>query len=153
MGVYNVTGYETELAPEYRDKFKNVLSDRYNFAPRGFEQITENEFVRNTPFMRYMPVAIVYQQIHSDYDGKPLPGNKFMLSVYLYLYADGTGVGIADDYTAGKLRYFRFGCKHKYVGYDREYAEQHNLSYLSGRYVHNTVCTKCGDVRQYDSSD
>jgi len=63
---------------------------------------------------------------------------------------DGEGYQIIYE---DQPRFFRLGCDHDYFEYDREYANEHGLPYTSGRCYHNTVCTKCGHVGSYDSSD
>lgn len=152
--IIDVVGFNQKLPEPYRTKFQHVLSQHYNYAPKHFREISEKEFVQNTLFNTYTPIATVYQQLHSNYNGTPLTIRKDgVLTVRLFLYHDGTGVGISCDYWEGKLRFFRFGCTHKYIDYDKEYAERHNLPYISGRCMHNTVCTECGNVWQYDSSD
>lgn len=147
----SVGGYASASADLVK-QFDEVLGgDRYNHAPKDWREITEKEFSQSQ-FFGNTPVALEFRQLNYDYDNNRLK-NDNMLSVQLYLYEDGTGIGLARDYWKGKARYFKFGCQHDYQEYGPAFAKEHNLPYYAGNCLHNTQCTKCHRVWCYDSSD
>lgn len=119
--------------------------DQYNTAPANFREITEQEFSQGL-FFHYAPERIEYRQLMN------VPGEKYALSVWLYTFHDGTGHGFANDYWAGKVRYFAFGCDHTYRELTPAAAEAKGVGHY-GRCWHVTECTQCGHINSYDSSD
>ena len=117
---------------------------RFNDTLPGWREVTEGEIARSN-FASHSPVAREYRQIRSD-DGKP------MLAVTLYFMHDGTGVGMHFDYWGQKVRWFKFGCAHKYVGLSQEECRAAGI-YHGGRCYHVSKCSECGHVNAVDSSD
>jgi hypothetical protein len=70
----------------------------------------------------------------------------------LFLMYDKTGYAITRDYWAGKLRYFKFGCEHKYRNISLEEAIDRNLP-RPARCLHIGECEKCNHILSTDSSD
>jgi len=121
----------------------------FNDTPPGWREITEEEFVRSN-FFSYDPEKVEHRQLMhagiTDEKGTaPLHGAR------LYFFWDGTGVALMDDFWAGKIRFFAFGCKHKWrevygdevkkLGFGRLYSHDHAL-----------VCDECGRMKVVDSS-
>lgn len=84
---------------------------KYNDAPPGWREITEADFVKGM-FFTHDPQKIEFRQLMNaeirSEDGAPL------IDARLYFFHDGTGVALMSDFWAGKLRYFAFGCDHKW---------------------------------------
>lgn len=110
----------------------------YNAAPEGLVEITEDEFVKSDFFV-YTPTKIEHRQV--------LTNNKFLELHMFYVdrASDKNGFAFSTDYWKGKIRYFRFGCKHEW----REYTPTDKPQF---KCYHYTKCTKCGAEWEYDSS-
>jgi len=132
--------------------FKEVYAEEFNRAPKGFEEITQEEFAKSK-FFYYSHIASEYKQITENFDGTPIGTGNIAIPIKLFWFFDGTGVGISNNWLEWTLKFFRFGCCHKYEEYSKEIAVKRNLPYSGGRCMHNMVCTKCGHIYQYDSSD
>jgi hypothetical protein len=130
---------------EVKDHAK-VYGD-YNDAPPNFKEITEEEFAQSM-FFTYSPEYTEYRQILLDPDSK----RKEALSVKLYFFFDGNGFGMANDYWAKKVRYFRFKkCDHKAVELSPVEARKKGIVH-HGNCYHVLECSKCGYIHSYDSS-
>lgn len=119
----------------------------YNDQPPNWREITEKELAQDTRFGSYSPDYTEFRQIM-------IPG-KPTLSVKLYVFWDGTGVGLAINYLGEgyydkprppeplkHVRWFSFAkCLHEY--------EERNI----GRCLHRYTCKKCGFAHTVDSSD
>lgn len=145
----NVNHTTSEISNQYKDLFKDILPEHFNHAPKFWREITEAEACKSHLFM-YTPISLQYRQLLYTYDGERM---EQMLPVHLYMFHDGTGIGMSSDYWSGKVRWYAFGCAHKYMEYDRNHAELHKLPFAEGRCMHNTQCIHCGHVWIYDSSD
>jgi len=121
----------------------------FNEAPEGWEEITEKEFVQSDFFI-YTWEAFEFKQLDKLADGTHLEGP--ILPVKLFWMNDGTGYGISSDYWKGKIRFFRFGCRHDYRGMGVEECRERGISHF-GRCYHVSECRKCGYVHAVDSSD
>lgn len=117
----------------------------FNDAPYNWHEITEEEFAKSM-FGSYTPMYIDYKQI-IDRDS---PGRS-MLPVKLFLMHDGTGFGMNFDYWGGKVRYFRFGCEHKYSELSAQECRERGISHF-GKMYHVEECSKCGHIDAYDTS-
>lgn len=125
-----------------RDKF--TFEGHYNHLPSdNFRIISEEEFAQSK-FFTYNPEAYDYRQVCPENlteDVKKQIGER-MLTVKLYFYHDGEGLGISSDFWAGKVYYFRFeACDHNYKGT------------TIGKCLTRYECSKCGYTQQIDSSD
>jgi hypothetical protein len=153
MFAHQIAG---ELSAEYKAKFENVFSKQYNTAPKGWRKLTEEEFAKSM-FFTYSPIALGYDQLLRDADGKRFLDEKGReapaMSVKLFLMHDGTGFAMAHDFWGGKVSYYKFGCDHKYHEYGRDEAKEKGYPFTGGNCCHNQVCTVCGDFRFYDSGD
>lgn len=120
----------------------------FNTAPPNWKEITEKELAQTTLLGSYTPEHIIYKQILAE--------NNHLLTVKLFVFHDGTGVGLNVDYW-GKgyydeptlkeplqhVRWFKFAkCEHV-----MEHTQR--LGNCYNRYV----CKKCGYTEDVDSSD
>jgi len=117
----------------------------YNDAPEGFREISEEEFVRG-PFFRECARRLEHRQITN------LPGERHALGCTLFFFADATGVAMADSRRPDRVRYFAFGCDHKYREVHGD--EMERLGFRGPMFScdHALYCDKCGDKRVVDSS-
>ena len=111
----------------------------YNDAPPGWREIDEAAFVKGH-FFTYNPEKLEYRQLRQ--------GDRPMLSVRLYFFHDGTGVGMSGD--GGELRFFAFGCQHKYRELSVKEAREHGFQMHA--FDHAYTCEKCGHTHVVDSS-
>lgn len=133
------------VKPDYAKEAKVTPTGDFNTAPVGFAEITQKEFAQSN-FFRYGPEAIEHRQLLN------VPGEKTMLAVWMYYYHDGTGLALAEDFWAGTIRYFRFGCDHDYRELSPEATRQRGLSHF-GHCWHTYECQTCGHIEAHDSSD
>ena len=140
---------------------------RYNDAPPNFKEISEAEFSQSKFFV-YSPEYVEYRQI----DPKQIsPKEKYFLGVRLFYFFDGTGLGMAHDYWAKKVRYFKFTkCEHdteelsghvaaKYVVVHDVFPPTSRLAKPGeqgvshfGNCYHVYRCKKCGFIESVDTS-
>jgi hypothetical protein len=135
---------ENAAIEKHKEKF-----GEHNDVPPGWREIPEEEFVRSY-FFRYSPEKVEHRQLVNANikceKGRPL------VDARLYFFHDGTGVAMMQDFWAGKLRYFAFGCAHKYQEVHGETAR--NLGFrFTGNCQHAHICEKCGHRYMVDSSD
>lgn len=120
----------------------------YNDTPPGWREITEADFVKST-FFTHEPGKIEFRQLMkaglTDEQGAPL------ICARLYYFHDGTGVALMNDYWAGKLRYFAFGCDHKWHKVYGDEAKKLGFGTLYS-HDHAYVCDECGETKVVDSS-
>jgi len=114
--------------------------------PPNFEEITEAEFSQSKFFV-YTPNFCEYRQItkKEDYERFTWGESKrsYSFSLRLFYFYDGTGVAMAHDYWAKKVRYFKFAkCHHKNKS-------QRNV----GNCLNEYTCGDCGFKETIDSSD
>ena len=120
----------------------------YNDVPPGFRELTEKEFAQSAFFM-YSPVGMFFRQI----DPKNISSEeKYFLSVHFYHFHDGRGFGLAHDFWAGKVRYFAYGCSHKYRAVSQKDARARGIAHF-GMCYHVYQCEVCGRLKSEDSSD
>lgn len=147
-----------------------VFPRHFNEAPYGLCEITENEVVTETAFFTYSPQLLEYRQLStavlarlgaSTVTMKGKLRSVFLsptsyLAIHCYVMPDSTGVAIARDYAAGRVRWFFFGCDHDYVSKETlEYvgAQAKERGIRFGRCEHAVGCHKCGLFQVIDSSD
>ena len=114
-----------------------------NQTPIGWREITEAEYSHSMGFC-YHPKFVEYRQFMP-------PGEKYYLSGNLEWFHDGTGTCMISDHQNSKLRFFQFGCDHKYRAPTPEEWKEHDLH--GGNCIHNYICDKCGNIDTQDSSD
>ena len=126
---------------------------RYNDPPIGLRRISEKEFAQSK-FFSQVPTHREYRQIFVDDNlQKPEKRNlSKMVSIYLYWFADKTGIAMHSDYLKGKIEYFAFGCEHKYHELSQEEANGRGIKHW-GMCYHIEECEKCKHINAYDSSD
>lgn len=115
----------------------------FNDPPPNFEEITEEEF-SNSGFFIYPIRGVEYRLILSK---NLLWDEGGYLDVKLFHFSDGTGFGISPNRDSGKVRYFRYGCKHEWTTATEEDVGR-KLFYQE----HGRKCEKCGHIRVIDSS-
>lgn len=112
---------------------------RFNDAPPEWEEITEAQLVKETPWRIYAPTLYEYRQILPKRDHPSISMGP-MFEARLFYFEDGTGVGMHCDSQTGKIRWFRFGCKHDMETWWPVMFERHDK------------CKKCGYEAVYDTS-
>lgn len=84
----------------------------FNDLPFAWKEITEAEFCQSG-FQSNGWDKIEYRQMYNKtLDGKRDIRGR-MLEARLFWFPDATGVAISTDYWGGKIRYFKFGCRHE----------------------------------------
>jgi hypothetical protein len=125
------------------------IPGKYNSEPPNFKKITEKEFVQNTKFFSFDPIKIEHRYILRNSDNKL----KNSIDIKLYLYYDGTGVGISSDYSEGKIHYYKFSiCEHSFRELSIKECNERKIAHW-GRCFHVYECEKCGFIESHDSSD
>lgn len=131
--------------------------DEYNSAPVGFRQVTEKEFVQNSAYFTYSASKVQFRQMYvrsiedptTDPDSRK---NGALIQGHLHFYHDGTSCMLERDYWAGKIRYWLFGCDHKYQDINWNECQKRGI-YHAGRCYSVSECEKCGHINAVDSSD
>jgi hypothetical protein len=121
------------------------IDTEYNDAPSGWREISEEEFAKSS-FFTYSFRYTETKQIRC------LPQYESMLAVRLFYMRDHTGYGMAHDYWGGRIRYFRFGCVHKWKELSQKECGKRSIGH-HGRCFHVEECSECKHVRSYDSGD
>lgn len=126
----------------------------YNDAPPGWRQIDEKYLAQSTRFGRESPMKTESRQI--------MQNNK-LIPVTLYVYSDGTGVGIEIDYwghNADGVGYFYLPrpVNKKELLHVRWYTFErckHNMEHTRnlGNCYNEYTCSKCGYIERIDSGD
>lgn len=136
--------------PEFLSAFLSNPSvyGSFNESPSNWREIEEKELVQNTLWLTYTPVAVDYKQViaplgeYAQWCKEGKTSKVPSLAVSLFIYHDGSGIGIHRDYWAGKMRYFRFDfCHHEMV------TDEKRMCWWAGH------CSKCGWKNAIDSSD
>jgi len=112
-----------------------------NDFPAGWEPITEAEFAKSEFFNGW--VAMEHRQMFQE--------NK-AVHAYLFHFHGGDGIAIENDFWGGKIRYYRFGCKHEY---SEALGDEHavEIGMRLGHCDHAYKCMKCGHFMVQNSSD
>lgn len=76
--------------------------------------------------------------------------NRF--NATLFWFYDGTGVAITTEYWQGRVKYYAFGCDHKYVELTPEESKLRGIEHF-GRCYHVDECSTCKKISTRDSSD
>lgn len=112
---------------------QNLLKTPYHEPYPGWREVTESGFVRGG-FFTFRIKAMQTKTI-------TLPNSKGPLTARAFLFGDGTGYALVQDYWGGKLRYFTFGC-------------DHDMTITNiGRCLNRHTCKICGYTTDIDSSD
>lgn len=117
--------------------------DEFNTVPAEWREVSEKEFAQSSAFT-HSPIRRDYRQILPE-------GEPHTLSVWLNFMHDGTGWAMASDYWAGKVRFFKFGCAHKYRELGSEECRERGL-FHGGNCYHVYLCEACAHVNAVDSS-
>lgn len=104
-------------------------------VPKDWREITEKEFAQGQ-----FRIFTWVKGIENRFNGT------------LFWFYDGTGVAICTDYWGGKVKYYAFGCDHKYVELLPEECKIRGIEHL-GRCYHVDECQKCKRISTRDSSD
>lgn len=120
----------------------------FNKTPEHWREISEKEFVKGK-FFQYNPSKIEFRQLR-DCGVKAESGSP-LVNARLYHFWDGTGVAMMDDHWAGKIRFFAFGCDHKYQEVSGQTARDLGFRF-TGNCEHAYVCEKCGHRKMVDTS-
>lgn len=106
----------------------------YNDFPPNWRRLTEKQFAQGG-FFTFSPVLVEYRQMLNHVttrERKPLRDQAAMSAKLFYMH-DNTGYAITNDYWAGYVRFYAFGCR--------------------GVHQNHTTCPECGFAANYDSSD
>lgn len=114
----------------------------YNDFPPNWEEISEAEFATSQFFINSVKL-IEFRQM---YGREPNAHMKPCVSANLHWFNDNTGFAIVNDHANGKIKYYKFGCKHKYRELDSEEKINHPFA--------TSVCDNCAHYyAPPDSSD
>lgn len=125
----------------------------YNSAPPGFQEITLEEFSQSGFFI-WCHEGIESRQISVDTIDKaklfsPVEG---LVKVTLFYMNHGDNYAIMGEHWKKNVRYFKFArCYHEYRSMTEKEITERKLVHFGNGY-HINICTKCGDVHEYDSS-
>lgn len=128
---------------EHRSKYGG-----YNYKPPNWKELTSEQFACSD-FFTYDFETYEFRQFK---DPEHNDGYNGLISVRLYYMPAGHGYGIYSNWTDKKVRYFRFGCEHKYEELDVVECRRRNIPHY-GRCWHVLQCQKCNHLHSYDSSD
>jgi hypothetical protein len=103
--------------------------------PNDWREISEKEFAQGQ-FRIFSRV----KNIESRFNGT------------LFWFYDNTGVAIVTEYWQGKVKYYAFGCDHKYVELTPEECGLRSIEHF-GRCYHVEECSNCKRISTRDSSD
>lgn len=143
--MYKIVNHTPDKAHE--EKFGN-----FNEFPPGWREISQKEFSHSMGFT-YSPLAIEYRQmIYQKGEDRKTSKAKGYTTGHLSFFHDGTGTAIISDYWAGTVKFFAFGCEHKYKELSRDECVKRGILH-HGRCYHVNECTKCTYINSYDSSD
>lgn len=138
-----------EMTKEEREAHETKWG-RYNDAPPNFTEITAEEFARSG-FFTWCKVGMEHRQIMPDRIGNSKmlnPITNGVLGISLFYMNHGENFGIANDYWANKVRYFKFAdCFHDWKEISAKEAGKPSLNCY-----HYCKCSKCGASWEYDSS-
>ena len=133
------------LSTEERGVHANEFGT-FNEFPPGWAEITEAEFAKS-PHFTYAPILIEYRQMLRYMDGTKATQ---YVAAHLQFQHDHTGYAIVNDYWAGKIRFYKFGCNHVW-GDARPELERRGERLFAMQNAN--FCTKCGFLGITDSSD
>lgn len=115
----------------------------YNDAPVGFREVTPAEFVDS----RASIYAADLYEIRQIWDMK-----SPALSVQMFFMPDRTGWAMMPDRHSRRVRYFLFGCEHRYRELSMAECRERGV-YHAGRCYHVRLCERCGYISAVDTSD
>lgn len=118
----------------------------YNEKPDNLTEMTERQWAQSDWFS-LDPERVENRQF-SILDTK---GREVFHTFRLYHMHDGHGYAITHDYWAGRVRVFRFGCEHEWHELCHNECEKRNINHF-GSCWHVQQCSKCNQIRSYDSS-
>lgn len=134
---------------------KEEIKSKYQLdnrdVPYNFREVSEEDIVKST--------FRIYGFIASWWDRIPIDNEYTKTDTYLFGCFDNTGVAMVFDVRQNKIRWFAFGCQHEYKEMTRKEVEEYNKDkpykekLYQGNCYHNCICTKCGFIFSYDSSD
>jgi len=124
-------------------------------TPPGWREITPEELAK-TPFTVYAPCFFGSRYVL-------VSGRQELVTVLVF--HDGTGIAFRRcwryDYKPGEpskgpnymlVRTYRFGCEHEYDELSQAECQKRGIEHHGSCY-HVLLCSKCGHVNVYDSSD
>jgi hypothetical protein len=115
---------------------------------RHIHRISEAEFAKALVFT-YTPVAFGNVRVESLPDRDPQFGGFYLLCFHAH---DGTGVLMDRDFWAGTVRFYAYGCAHRYRELTSAECRARDI-YHGGRCFHVSECQDCGYINAVDSSD
>tara|TARA_Y100000034_G_scaffold117909_1_gene157935 strand:+ start:3578 stop:4012 length:435 start_codon:yes stop_codon:yes gene_type:complete len=122
-----------------------------NLFPDGWREIDVEEFAQSE-FFTYSPTHVEYRQMYdSNTDGVPSFRSSPMVAARLFHFHDGTGIAMSNEWWDKKVRYFKFGCDHKYNELSQKESRDRSISHF-GMCYHVYECEKCNYIMSQDSS-
>jgi hypothetical protein len=122
---------------------------KFNDFPIGWRELTEKEFAQSK-FFRCSPRHVEFRQMYpQDENGKRM--REGMVATRLMWMQDKTGYALANDFWAGTVRYYAFGCQHDYRELSQAECRERDTTHF-GMCWHIYECKKCGYVMAQDSS-
>ena len=122
-----------------------------NAFPHGWKEISVQEFSRS-PFFTYSPAFMEYRQMHDTLSDGTIRHGSGMTAAKLFHFSDGTGIAMSNTYWDEKVRYFKFGCDHKYIELMPSQCREEGVAHF-GMCYHVYKCSECNHVMSQDSSD
>lgn len=118
----------------------------YNQKPDNLVELTEKEWSQSDWFSLDPDSTEIRQFCIADTNGR-----EVFHTFRLYHMHYGHGYAITNDYWAGRVRVFRFGCEHEWHELWSNECEKRNIPHF-GNCWHVQECVKCNHIRSYDSS-
>lgn len=118
----------------------------YNDKPPNWTEITASEFARSK-FFTYNFTKYEFRQFQDPEHNKGYMGFQ---SAKLFYMPFNDGYGMYNH--RGEVRYFRFGCEHKWRAVTPEECHKRKILHF-GRNFSVVECELCGYINSYDSSD
>lgn len=115
---------------------------KYNEAPEGWREISQGEFAQSWFFI-YAFDSVDYKQILYYADGTRIEG-PMIPAILFNRESDNTGIAMVHDFWGGVVKYYAYGCDHKFdeIAPSQPWACWHTYK-----------CKKCGHTKSHDSSD
>lgn len=122
------------------------LHGGFNDFPPNWRELNEAEFARSEWFLWPTEVEEYRQMIYINGERT----NKPAVCARLFWLHTKNGYAIVSDHSAGRVRYYAFGCVHNWGDPS---AELKRRGMVLGAFQHAHHCTICGAFYITDSSD
>jgi len=126
----------------------------YNRMPRPYEQCSSDEYYQHagTYHPQYVEsrqvLDLVQNETFNNVTIEWYNDRAYVIRYPIEWHLDKNNKMVYDE----PVRFYRVGCQHDYVELNSEECRSINVVHF-GRCYHVERCSKCGKVRQFDSSD